>query len=67
MRGDYEPRISVEHITDAEITAVIRYLDPERNGATRSSEGDAVFATCFILIATIAGILAYIWLYFRAQ
>lgn len=67
MREDYGPRISVEHITDAEIAVAIRYLEPERSGATRSSEHNAVFAMCFILIATIAGILAYIWLYFRAQ
>ena len=67
MHENYEPRISVEHITDAEIAVAIRYLDPKRSGATRSSERDAVFAMCFILLALIAGILAYIWLYFRAQ
>jgi hypothetical protein len=67
MQENYKPRSPVEHATDVEIEVAIRYLDPERSGARRNSERDAVFAMCFILIATVAGILAYIWLYFRTQ
>jgi hypothetical protein len=67
MHENYEPRISVEQITDAEIAMAIRYLDPDRSGATSSAKREAVFVMCFFLLALIAGIQAYIWLYFRVH
>jgi hypothetical protein len=67
MQENSEPRIPVEHITDPEIAVAIRYLDPDQCGVASCAKRDAGFATCFILIAAIAGILAYIWLCFRAQ
>jgi hypothetical protein len=66
MQENYEPRI-VEHIRDAEIALAIRYLDPEGSSAKRSAKRDAAFVVCFSLIAVVAGVLAFIWLYFRAQ
>jgi hypothetical protein len=65
MRENYQPRYSDEHVTDAEIAAVIRYLDPDGSSATSSANRDAAFVMCFSLIGIVAGVLAYIWLYFR--
>jgi hypothetical protein len=67
MQENYKPRIPVEHVTDAEIEVALRYLDPERSGATRSSKRDSVFAICFILITTVVSILSFMWLYLLAK
>jgi hypothetical protein len=67
MQENYKPRIPVVHVTDAEVEVAIRYLDSDQSGITDSPKRNSVFAICCILMATIISILAYLWLYFRAQ
>jgi hypothetical protein len=63
---DNDERKIVEGTGDPEIAMAIRYLDPDRCRVTSSVKPESVFVICLFLIATATGILAYMWLYFRA-
>lgn len=54
-----------EHLTDAEITSAIRYLDPDSDAErTREDDGTAI-GICIALLAELAGVLTYISDYMR--
>ena len=53
--------MSIEYITDAEIVAAIRYLDPDSDG--HRSDGNAEFAAiCVSLMLLVAGWVAFFML-----
>lgn len=65
MKEQHKLMGSVDHLTDAEITSAIRYLDPDSFDRTR----DAVGSILFLLLTVLAGVLVYIiWvLYMRTS
>ena len=53
----------VDHLTDAEITSAIHYLDPDTGKRTGNNAG----AILSPLLIVLAGALVYIWLYLQTS
>ena len=65
MLENYDPRIPVEDVTDAQVAEAIWYLDPDRCVTKRSARDDDVFVICFSLLVIVAGVVAYVLFYLR--
>ena len=71
MSRKHESKWKIEELTNAEIVAAIRYLDPElpqqindEKGRRRDSQ-DFVFGICIVLLVLVLGCLGLVWLYCR--
>ena len=62
MAKKYESKSNIENLTDAEIYAAIRDLEPDRRRATEL-DADAIFLICISLWILLLGFLGFIWLY----
>lgn len=61
LDGKIAPIIGVDHLTDAEITSAIHYLDADAVERT----GDNAGAILFLFLIVLAGALAYIvWVFY---
>ena len=69
MLTNEEPDWNTDDITDAEIYAAIRYLEPESgNAAEQNSDGqgpDNGVVMCVCLYGVLFGCLAFLWIYWR--
>jgi hypothetical protein len=65
MPRKQELKWNLEELTDAEICATIRYLDPNPISETNGENDSALFVVCVSLLALLLGCVAFIWLYFR--
>jgi hypothetical protein len=69
MLTNEEPDWNTDDITDAEIYAAIRYLEPESgNAAEQNSDGqgqDNGVAICVCLYVALLGCLAFLLIYWR--
>ena len=76
MLTNYEPDWNIEDLTDAEIYAAIRYLEPDPISADEHNDGqkdeyndeqndDNGVAICFCLYVVLLGCLAFVWFYWR--
>jgi hypothetical protein len=54
-----------EHLTDAEIMCVIRYLDPDLCAEKAGEDTATVVAISLTLVTVLTGALVYIGLYVR--
>ena len=66
MPGKPDLNLNVEGLTDAEISAAIRYLDPDPSRKTSGGESDTVLVICVSFIVVLVGALAYLWHYLHA-
>ena len=62
MAKKYESKSNIDNLTDAEIYAAIRDLEPDPKRATKLDD-DAVFMICMSLWILLLGCLGFIWLY----
>ena len=62
MAEKYEPEWKTENLTDAEIYAAIRDLEPDSRNVNEP-DNDAVFLICVSLLIMLLGFLGLIWLY----
>jgi hypothetical protein len=62
MAKKYESKSNIENLTDAELYAAIRDLDPDRKSAT-ALDDNAIFLICISLWILLLGCLGFIWLY----
>jgi hypothetical protein len=69
VRERHEPKWSVEVLTDEEISAAIRYLDPAASGETDNEEGSAQEGSAgigiWVCLVLLFGYIALICLYRR--
>ena len=69
MLTNQEPNWNIDDITDAEICAAIRYLDPESGNAEKqNSDGqgrDDGVVICVCLYLVLLGCLAFLLIYWR--
>lgn len=64
MPGKYESEWNVGMLTDEEVSAAIRYLDPGSSSETNGEDNATGIAICISLILLIAYV-AFIYLYHR--
>ena len=62
MAKKYESKGNIENLTDAEIYAAIRDLEPDSRNVNELDD-DAVFLICVSLLIMLLGFLGFIWLY----
>jgi hypothetical protein len=62
MAKKYDSKSNIETLTDAEIYAAIRDLEPDRRSAT-GLDADTIFLICISLWILLLGFLGFIWLY----
>ena len=69
MLTNQEPDWNIDDISDAEIYAAIRYLEPEsRNADEQNSDGqgrDHGVVICVCLYVAVSVCLAFLWFYWR--
>ena len=69
MLTNREPDRNIEDLTDTEIFAAIRYLEPDETSATElgedNREKDNGVVICVCLYIALLGCLAFVWLYWR--
>ncbi len=58
---------SIGHITDSEIAAAIRYLDPTPSGHTTGESDDTVIVLIVSVLMFVIAALPFILLYLRAS
>ena len=58
---------SVGHITDSEIAAAIRYLDPAPSGHTTGESDDTVIVVFVSILVFVIAALPFISLYLRTS
>jgi hypothetical protein len=71
MLANYDPDWNIEDLTDAEIYAALRYLEPDRIGAneqkndtpTTKQNVDQGGVICACLYIVVLVCLAFLWLY----
>jgi len=65
MAKKQESKWNIEDLTDAEICAAIRYLEPDSESANEQNEQDdsTVFVICASLMILLIGCLGFVWLY----
>jgi len=59
MPENYERKISVEDLRDAQVAEATKYLDPDLREMRSSAKGEASFVICLSLQSILAGIVAY--------
>jgi hypothetical protein len=64
MLTNHEPDRNIEYVTDAEIYAAIRYLEPAETSVDEQNDNNSV-VICVCLYIALLGCLAFIWLYCR--
>jgi hypothetical protein len=64
MLTNQEPDWNIDDLTDAEIYAAIRYLEPAEISPDKQKD-DKGFVICICLYAAILVCLAFAWLYWR--
>jgi hypothetical protein len=62
MEKKYESKSNIENLTDAEIYAAIRDLEPDRRSTTEL-DAHTIFLICISLWILLLGCLGFIWLY----
>jgi hypothetical protein len=69
MLTNREPDRNIEDLTDTEIFAAIRYLEPDRKSAKELGEGHREkhygVVICVCLYIALLGCLTFVWLYWR--
>jgi hypothetical protein len=65
MPRKQESKWNLEDLTEAEICAAIRYLDPDPTPETNGENNSAPFVVCVSLLVLLLGCIAFIWIYFR--
>lgn len=69
MPANYDPEWNIEELTDTEIYAAIRYLEPDPRNANQQDTHDhnkdngAVFCVC--LYVALLSCLGFFWFYWR--
>jgi hypothetical protein len=58
MRKNYEPDRNIEDLSDAEVYATIRYLDPD--SLHRNKQNDVAIA---IFLISLLFVIGFIWFY----
>lgn len=67
MRDDHKLTAPIERITDSEVTAIIKYLDPTPTSSTPSERDDTVIAVVVCVFMLLIGMYAFISLYVRTS
>lgn len=62
MGNNQQLNWNLEQLTDAEIDAAIRYLDPDPRNANEKNYS-IVLLICVILAIVLWGYLGFVWLY----
>jgi cytochrome c1 len=62
MLTNHEPDRNIEDLSDAEIYAVIRYLESAETSTDEQNDDNGV-VTCVCLYIALLGCLAFVWLY----
>jgi hypothetical protein len=62
MGKKYESKRPIEDVTRVEVSAAIRYLDPDLR-STNTPEYDAGVAVCIALMVIELACMVFIWLY----
>ena len=69
MLTNQEPDWNIDDITDTEINAAIRYLDPESGNADEQESGgqgrNSGVVICVCLYLALSVCLAFLWFYWR--
>ncbi len=72
MARKEESKWNIEYLSNEEMYALIRYLEPDSPTRQKSeSEGtgsvneDTVFIICVSLVLLALGCMAFVWLYYR--
>ena len=64
MLTNYGPDRNIEDLSDAEIDAAIRYLEPAETSTEEQDDNNGVVICVCLYIAQL-GCLAFVWLYWR--
>jgi hypothetical protein len=71
MLANYDPDWNIEELTDAEIYAAIRYLEPDTSNANEQKDDtptpqnvDNGVVICVCLYITVLAGLAFLWFHF---
>ena len=64
MLTNHEPDRNIEDLTDAEIYAAIRYLEPAETSTDERNDNNGVVIPVSLYIALL-WCLAFVWLYWR--
>ena len=64
MLTNHEPDRNIEYVTDAEIYAAIRYLEPAETSTDEQNDSNGA-VICVCLYIALLGCLAFVWLYWR--
>jgi hypothetical protein len=62
MGNKYELKRHIEDVTQVEVSAAIRYLDPDPRSTNEQDHATAV-AICILLVLLVLGCLVFIWLH----
>ena len=62
MAKKHDSKWNLEDLTDADVYAAIRYLEPGPRTANEQN-GDTAFVISFGLVILLLGCLAFMWLY----
>jgi hypothetical protein len=65
MPRKQESKWNLEDLTDAEIYAAIRYLDPDPIPETNGKNNSIPFVVCVSLLVLLLGCVGFIWICFR--
>jgi hypothetical protein len=63
MSRKQETRWNLEELTDADICAVIQYLDPDLIPKTNDGSDFVLFVICLSFLIMVLGCAALLWLY----
>jgi preprotein translocase subunit SecY len=63
MAGKYEWKRQIEDVTQAEVSAVIRYLDPDLGSSRKEEDHGGGVVIYVILMSLVFGSLIVMWLY----
>jgi hypothetical protein len=62
MKKKYESKRHIEDVTQVEVSAAIRYLDPDLRG-TNTPDYDTGVAICIALVLMELACLVFTWVY----
>lgn len=65
MPNEHEYKWNVEDLTDRDVSAAIRYLDPNRREETLGDTEVTVRILCVSFLALMLVAVAFLWLYLR--
>jgi hypothetical protein len=67
MLTNYDPDSNIDHLTDSEIYAAIRYLEPdatnadERHAGGQDKDNGVVICVCLYILVLVS--LGFVWFY----